>query len=742
MSAIKVTLARDSLSHEFANVATVEWEHQYSRNHLINKTSEIGQKVTTITVTGFIIKYGTPSQNVQAQQALEDALRAIGTGTLSYTGATAQNVRFINLDFDEYRGSPVATYKAQFVTEAQNVHAHAPVAIGSLTLSISNGFEPPKVVDSIAGQGPDESLNNLKNRTIKISGKMVGSLQEVNAAQANLIAEVSDQSPNVVTVSLSSESGGVQLNVRPTGVNFGSPEQRGSDDNSRTYEFEGITHADYSQEPYTLGHSALTYGNNITLDVVNGVNHTQESEHSNGVYAIRTETAQIAGKKYFTDWAAYKAFSDSFTPLPVGVHFYSSPAARNSLELTGVSVGAFERDGNFENENKRYSAPVNLTFTWHKSVTAINQLGGVTRLAISWYKVISSTHSVSVDQNGSVTARSVSVNGQIFESELANAKGRIGLPVLLGDPALSGASTDYYITSLNITKTDTYNIVGLGPTKVYDISVTANQLDTNTKRNYILQQLFKVSAVPTRQMLFEKVANISKSISNRWNQTFTKFKVTSISVSVSGEIWESDTDGAPTNPNRGMDFMQLFDAQYEADFNENYAAANNVLGEFLPDNYSFFLNNMSFGEWQPFLKPNEPNKGSQMWRQSVTLSATAVFDLSGGSSNNQPDWIDTTSFQIEDQTTKFTELQLLGFGTTFKAIGINPSSSQTTIQRQFKDARTLELNPPQRGDFSPEPPTDWGSQFPSSDREVVKDNFEIRGNTARWVRSWRAKKEA
>ena len=165
-----------------------------------------------------------------------------------------------------------------------------------------------------------------------------------------------------------------------------------------------------------------------------------------------------------------------------------------------------------------------------------------------------------------------------------------------------------------------------------------------------------------------------------------------------------------------------------------YPAAVRVAGEFLATNYSFYLTSINITEWVPAVKPIDPNKGAAHWRQTVSLSAVAVFDLQGGSSDQQPDWVDSIDSSINDQTTKFTELRVMGFGTVFKAIGVQPSTSGTVHTRQFKDKSILLANPPTINQFDPVPPAAWG--FASF--EETKDSFEIRGLTARWVGAWKA----
>ena len=741
MAAITVKFERDiNNTHTFENVANVEWSNEYADDFIVNQTSQIGHKVTNITVNGFIRASDPTGQsvNITEQQALEDALRGVGTGTLSYTGATdIANVRFVGLDFEEYNGTSIAQFSAKFVTEANNVHAHSPVTIGGQDLIPSEGFELPEVEDAIGSQGPDEQINNLKKRTLTISGRMVGTLSQVNAAQANLIAAVENQ--NTVTVSISAGSGGVTLNVRPREISFGSPERRGSV-NSRTYRFSGVTHDDYTVEPYTLGETAQSFAG-ISIDVVEGRDHNVQIEReSTSNFVILEESYVITGKKYFANRAAYDSFLNDFTPFPVSFYVLVDPTVYNGLELVDINIGAFQRDGNFPSEAKRYSAQVTLNFKWVKQIPDTNQNYLSLLLGINWFRVSSTNHSFTIDAAGNVTNRSVTLTGKIFDTELPNAKNQIGAAVNLNDAGIPGGTSDYYITGFNISSTDRIYAFGV-LRKVHDISVTASQLGTDTQRAHFIIQTFNAQT----GLLFENMTGTSRSLSNRW--TGTQFITTSMNISVSGEIWEQDLAGEPVNPNRGRDYLRLFDSTQTANLTTS-AAASQASNESLPTNYSFFVTNINVGQWQPFtvLKPVAGSvnftKGQQAWRQTISISATAVFDLTG-SSSGASDTVETENVGITEQTTKFTELRVMGFGTVFKAIGIEPATANSTITIQYKDKAVLEQN---IGNLIPgfrDPPFPSAqAPFSEADSELTKDTFEVRGLTARWSKAWKATVEA
>ena len=159
--------------------------------------------------------------------------------------------------------------------------------------------------------------------------------------------------------------------------------------------------------------------------------------------------------------------------------------------------------------------------------------------------------------------------------------------------------------------------------------------------------------------------------------------------------------------------------------------------KFLPTGYEpgFFFNSMSFGDFKPFV---HPTLKTGYWKQSISISATVVFDIVGGT-NSEPDTVDTTSHITNDQTIKFTAIQVMGFGTVFKAIGINPATAVTTVQRQYKNQRLLDADPRivnRNAPLSLDAPPGFSSSYASS--EIERDTFEVRGMSARWVRGYTA----
>lgn len=768
MSAIVIKFERllpSLTNHTFENVVNVTWSHEYVREFMVDGDSEIGHKITNFKINGFIRRPGDPSDNVAQQEALENALRAVGTGTLSYTGAAdITDARFVSLEFAEYRGATVSRFTASFVTEAANVAAHDPVSIGGQALTIAEGFELPSIEDIYGTQGPDERLDHQLKRKLSITGRIVAdTILNVNTIQEKLVVAIRNK--DSVVVGWSDGNGGYLLNMRPRELSFGSPEQR-LGIAARTYTFECETHDDYAKEPYTIGHLPLTFltgGTAFTIDVVESIDHTVTTEREGIVYSILEESASVSGKKYFKDWDEYNTFVQSWTPFPIGrvTDIYKDPSSINELQLEDISIGAFTRDGNYPlgtaglAEAKRFSATISLQFKWMKSVSLQTQHFNTQILGITWFKIDSTNHSFTVDSLGFVTSRTVSFSGQMFDGQLTDAKSKLGTSQSIGIAAgIDDGGLPYFITSVSVSGTDIRTIDATFPptlTKVHDVSISATQLETASQKTYFLKQVFNIKNNAT-DLIFERVTSRSKSISNKFitdpiSTHAGKYKVVSINMTVSGEVWENDLNGAPSDVNRAYKFFDIFDATQETTPNDggppnyipDYPGATPLGGdpkETLPSNYNFFLTSISIGEWQPAV---HPTTGARHWRQSVSLNATVIFDISGSNSASDPDFIDTEGFAIAEQFTKFTELRVMGFGLKFKAIGIEPSTAQTTLSRQFKSKTVLKTNNPQRGTRTPTIPSFWPF---GSDNEITKDTFQTNGLTVRWVKAWKATKEA
>lgn len=701
---------------ELKYVKSVEWQSESLDDVLVNKNSRVGQRQRSITVKGFVHK-GLIDQNVKAQQDLEKQLLAVGTGKLKYTGADDfVEVRFNSIEFAEFTGNPICPFTIKFKTEELNIHAHYPVKIGSLVLAPTYGFEHPTVSQSIKSQGSDESINIARSQTIKIEGSIVhSSRDEINKLQQLLLEEIDGQQTVVLTLSSDSGDYSSTTTVRPKNIEFSSPTLRGQN-TARKYSIECDTFDDYTKEPYILGETAATFAG-ISIDIVESLdNNVEYDKSSDGAETILSEEMQVGGKKFFTDYAAYESFRSTFNSFPPAAYLYTSTSG-NVLDLIDINIGKFERDGNFADTAKRYSATVNLQFSWKKTIQDLNYEALVTRFGVEWYRIPTITFNAQLDGFGSVTARSISLNGSIKGTlALNNLKGLVGTIINYEAPY-----ENLYVSSVNISSVDRVNDNGVA-ISIYNVSVSASQLDAASQANYFISSLFrmdKAGAVGTgyagNTLQLENITNYSKSISNRFNYQEFKFTVTSISLSISGEVFAPDSNGRPVQPNKVIELIHKIDALLTAE-RSTQALANPVpnqiaANEILPTNneVQYFLSNISVGNWQPAVAPEDlPNfngsKGSRYWKQTVSLGATAVFDLSSGASNTEPDAVESKSIEITEESPRFTQLQVVGFGTVFKRIGTNPGKASVSYEKKFKDASVYQPN-----DFGADnvEPTGW-----------------------------------
>ena len=668
------------------HVRNVQWTSTTAEEVFVDAITRVGKRQRQITVKGFL-NHTIFNTARTAQETLETNLRAVGTGTLTYTGASDfSDVRFTSLEFEEYRGNPLAEFTIKFITDEDNIHAHKNSKIGSLLLTAANGFEEPTVTDTIGVQGDDEQLNNLTRRSFIISGDIVGAtLDEVMSTQVDLVAEVENKNTVVITLSSTATTPGAYT-VRPRNLRFGSPKVK-DEKTARSYIFECTTHDDYTKEPYTLGEVVQSFAG-ISLDVVTGVDHNTDREinDTGPSYILTDETLEITGKKYFTGWTAYAAFRDLFTPIPVNTYLFASTSG-NQLELVDINVGKMERDGNSVADNaKRYSAGISLSFEWVKSIQDSVFEFSTSHFGITWYKVENVSFGVTIDDKGNVSSRSVSVSGSVQGLTIFNnLKAKIGTKV-----DFDGTFNDMYVSGVSVNGIETVNIDS-SEVDIISVSVTAAQLNTAGQAFHFLAGVFDFAKAggtgtvyATEVLNFDKVTNRTKSFANRWDTSTQKFIVTSINFSVSGEVFSNDANNEPADKNKFIELFNKIDSLLNAVKSEKEATSHATPATLLPTNPNihFFLTNINVGGWDPFI---DEATGVRRWKQSLSLSATAVFDLAG-SSETQPDSVETRSENIVQEAPIYKQIQILNFGTVFKRIGTTPETLTVTYQIRWKNA--------------------------------------------------------
>lgn len=725
---IEIIFTNDSNSISLKYVRNIEWSSDLQNDVLVNSSTRVGKKVRKITINGFVNK-SSFKNNAIAQSQLESDLISVGVGKIRYAGAIDfENVRFTSLRFQEFRGNPICEYTATFETEENNVHAHHPIKLDTFSLEPSNGFEYAGVKEIIAVQGPDETINRIRKRSITIEGVFVGStITEINASQLALENAIKDKQTLTLTISTGSYT------VRPRKIEFSAPRIK-ENTRARSFTIDLETHDDYTKEPYTIGEEAATYAG-ISIDVVENVDHNTTFERTNTVWRMLTEELTVSGRRYFDNWDDYTAFRDLFRPIPTNTYMFSS-ASSNVLELVDVTIAKMERDGNSSDTAKRYSAQITLNFRWVKQLEKQNYEVLSTHFGISFYKIGSISFNSSTDQYGNITSRSVNYSGEVIGlTALNNLKALVGTIV-----NFDSTYSNLFVTSVSVNGVDVVNNQGIEEL-IYRISISASQLDKASQAIHFIRGLFRmdkaggtgtVSAGDTIQ--FENITNMTKSLSNRWDAQNLKFKITNISISISGEVFDPDNgSGKPTNANKMVDLFNRIDALLTAEGNSlgGTPLPNTIAsGEVLPTNIHYLLNNINIGQWQPAIAPENlsganGSKGARYWRQTVSVSATAVFDLTS-SGNNQPDSIESRSVSIEKESPKYTQLQVVGFGTVFKRVGTNPEVATVTYQKQFRDA--LGYVQDDYGDDDVSPPQNLVGKS-----VVTKESTENRGLVNRHV---------
>lgn len=740
---INLTFSNDNESIALKFVKSVEWQTEASEDTFIGKKARSGKTTRTITVKGFINK-GIIDANIKAQVQLEQDLVRIGFGKITYTDSRSfYSVRFLGIEFEEYRGNPIAPFTIRFRTEEANIHAHYTVVVGELVLAPTYGYEHPTVVESTSSQGPDEGVSSTKAKSIKIEGSIVNENRDlINESQQKLIDELSGV--QTVTLTLSNDSGSYTSTqtVRPQKVEFSAPSLRGAV-TARRYSLEFSTYEDYTKEPYTLGESAATIAG-ITIDLIEQFDNQKEYERSStGTNSLIEEDLTVSGKKYFTSYSEYETFRAIFNPIPSETYLYTSPSS-NVLDLTNIDIGKFERDGNFASNAKRYSSQITLSFSWKKTIQQTSYEALVNRFGVSFYKIPSITFSAQVDGFGNVTSRSLSITGSVKgTTAITTLRSLVGTTVNYDAPY-----TNLVVNSVSVGSVTTVNDSGAA-TSVYEVTLSANQLDTVGQANSFIRSLFRMeragstgTSTATDSIQFENVSNISKSLSNRFDTQTQRFIVTSINYSISGEIFDADLNGKPANPNKMIDILNRIDALLTANKSTQSAANTTVTGEALPSNSDifYFLSNFSVGNWQPAIAPeNLPAsngaKGARYWKQSVSISATAVFDITNSGSQNEPDSQESKSIDFTKESPKFTQLQVANFGTVFKRIGTNPERVVVTYEKKFKSASVYVGNDYGADDVVP---TGWAGL---SDAIITKDTREQRNLVNRHTVEYQATRQ-
>jgi len=754
---IKVTFTNGTNTATLTHVRNISWSTKASISLFESTVNAQNRLVKAVTITGYI-NQGFWENDVQAQQQLETDLRAVSLGSIQYSGLTdIADARFTSLEFSEFRGNPLAEYKIQFETQADNISAHSPVQIGSQVLSLAEGFTDISIDDSLSTQGDDETISPLKSRSFNISGSVVGStLSEVNGNSDKI--QVALQNVLSVVLTLSDGSSGSVYTVRPRTIDISSPIVR-DQSTSGTFRVQLRTYDDYTKGPYTLGEQQQTFGT-ILWDVVDDVSHDYNFDESTlAVARVLSESLTVSGKRYYGNWSDYNTARDSFDSEASVPAYISSPTQYQissstgaTLTLRSVDYGSLKRDGNDPTTDaKRYSASVVAKWEFVESVSESSIDSGtgigVNYLGISFDTVTSISPSVQLDPLGNVTSRSASVSGTVLTPSTSKLTTINQLVALRSTKqVLSQGLTqdiDYYISSVNISSVETEFIAGSSFTRI-SVSISGSQLNTASQAKYFISKTFglgnfNTGNTPTSPTI-DSVTSLSKSFAYTSYQG--EDRIESISISCSGEVWQPDIgSGAPQNPNVNIELFNKLDSTLRAPFSTADSgsagtAAADPGGNVLPTAQSgeaWTIGSINIGNWVSFVKPTAPNAGDRYWKQTLSMGVKVAYDVtgvSGGTSSSPPVLVTTQSSSITLPAPKFVQLQVAGFGTVFKRVGTTPGRAVMTAEAKYRDSKVF--NP--GGDLpTPEEPAQGGGV---SNWEQVKTSQERRNLVLRQVKEY------
>ena len=748
---VKVTYTNgtDSLTLQF--VRNISWSTTVNSDVIISTSDQQSKLTRQVTINGFINK-SMWVDNVQAQQQLETDLQAVAVGSIKYDGLTdIEDARFTSLSFNEFRGDPLTEFTITFETETANIHAHAPISIGSLALTVANGFTDIEVEDSLSTQGKDEALSKLLKRKFTLSGKIIGSsLSEVNGNADRIQSELDGNSET--TLSLSSTSGGTVYTTRVRSIDISSPGVR-DQSTPRRFSVSLETHDDYAKEPYTLGEVQQTFGT-ITWDKVDSVEKDISfNTTTNNRQSINSESFVVQGLQYFDGFTSFdteRLTWNNPTTLPPHI---STPGAYSitsqsgaTLTLRSLSFGDLNRAGNFPVTNaKRYSSSVTGTWEFVEGDEQKSIDSSETYLGILFNTVDSFSTTVQLNGQGIETRRSASVSGVI---EVPVSGKQLAVDSLLDKRGTSQLlrlgltdDTSYFISSVNIQSIDTA-FRGGAEVALIKVSVAANKLDTAQQAKFFIGLTFNLNNLSSNggatSPFIDNITSLSKSFS------YTSFageeRISTISISCSGETWASEVAAAgapsqgPQNPTRNIELLNKLDSTLRANFPTASSGSQGTsavpdTGNVIPNaqpGESWTLNSISVGPWEAFVKPvNNPN-GLRFWKQTISLNIKVAYDVTGisGGSQSQPVFVDTESVSITEPTPKFVQIQVAGFGTVFKRIGTNPAKAVATRERKYSNMRVFDASHTPSDPSQPTVP--GGGTFTILKKQTDRRNLTVR----------------
>lgn len=602
-------------------------------------------KQIQITVNGMIFTssrgFGS-SQIISAlsvYETLETDLRDQGTATLVIGSISISNVRLINVQFQEYKGNPVIFYSASFATPISNPFFE------TVTLQDSGGtttFGPtPSVSDEFERQDPVISWSSqgvTSGKRIKLKGQLLGTISEISSKED----EIKSRCTAYATMTLTIPTGA--YTVKCVNFKFSTPESL--DVTARKeYEIDFITEKNYSIESENLPDTPVSIGG-LIFSKLTSWSSSVSWRNSNGSFSIDSESLSVSGEIHFSSFVLAESYQANFKTSIQTPQTFSSPTGK-TLVVTSSSFSNPIREGRDTSGNQKYILTGSLSFEWIVSETETCVSASETIFGIVWDCVKSKSISGTINFCGMKTQDSINIDG------VTNS-----IPSIEVGSKHNYNGSDYYITSVNFSGRDNFGR--------YNLSVGARTLDTFEKAN-----VFLTTTLPVSGTFINELTSYSKSVRYKYAQS--TYKSTSVSISISGNVYVGNGDLTPA--------LSMI--------NELSQVSGVGLNQFR-------ISSVSIGSKEKFIDESNCQIG---YKQSISVAYEINFEPDGnssGSNNQDVAIVEDESVEIQQIRNKYAQIAIPGGSLFFKKVGVVPGSVKITrTRRRVGGDGTLPIEYPQ-----------------------------------------------
>ena len=625
-------------SVELDCVREVTRERSIARDSYIAADGE-GAPARTWNIAGHIL--GSPTGIVQEQSNLEDSVAGEGDTTIrivDHAGSVLAQFdgRVTQVSWRPYSTGPISFYEMTVETESQSNPFAGEVNLGGFVLNDPT----PSIVEQYRVVNDDDPMDTAHSRTFRVRGRKRSDPAGVETFIDALENAVTAGAGSTGYFTLVTSTGSFE--VRCTNLEISRPEEIDAQ-GAVTYSLDLESRPDYSLESFNLPHPNVNVGG-ITWDVVQSFSHAigRVQKGTSAIYRITSESMSWSLKKFFTNFGNIAAIKSQVDNLVNNRLTMVSPTGQ-VLECKSASYNVPSIDGHDTADSKRYALTVSITFG--KPDNQRDNPGGVV-FGIYFEEISSDSRGVSIDENGGITSRNRNVSGRVA------AKPDISI---LGSKVVE-TDGEYHVTGYNVGKLDADGF--------WEISLSARTLATAEQCNTLIDEIFE-------GVHFNSITSHSRSVSRSQRLDSNILEVTSVSESVSGEVWGVDA----------RSLLTLVDA-----FTSSYGIPK--------------ITNMSVGKQEPF---TNPNTGECTWKQSVSLtrvtqSRPTEEDEQGEEDGDdegdppkfdefQPDVKDETTTEFSKQTDRFQAITIPGGKVVMKKVGINPATVRVRKQRTARNFR-------------------------------------------------------